>query len=219
MSELLYAVIDADYKNQVKKFDEEKVLKDSIVFIGDSIIDYFDTNKYYDNDNLVNRGIAGDTTRGVLNRLDQIINIKPKVVVLSIGSNDITRYHSSVSEIVKSILQIKYELETNIENVKVYILSLTPVLRDHAITNNIYMKTRNNDIIDEINDELTIYTKIIDTNGCLKDSNNNLKLDYTVDGLHLTELGYQVFSSVIANAINELKLKEKIKNEQIHNCF
>lgn len=213
MSKLLYAVIDSDYKRQTANFEKENVKDGSIVLLGDSMMDYFKTENYFLNDNIINRGIGGDTTDGVLKRLDQIIKIKPSVVLLSIGSNNITRYHNSANEIVKKILQIKYELESNIPDVKVYVLTLTPVLRDSEITNKIYMQTRNNDIIDEINDELAVYTKVVDTNWILKDQNNNLKLEYTYDGLHLSELGYQVYSNAIAESVSELKLKEKDKND------
>lgn len=213
MSKLLYAVIDSDYKRQTANFEKENVKDGSIVLLGDSMMDYFKTENYFLNDNIINRGIGGDTTDGVLKRLDQIIKIKPSVVLLSIGSNNITRYHNSANEIVKKILQIKYELENNIPDVKVYVLTLTPVLRDSEITNKIYMQTRNNDIIDEINDELAVYTKVVDTNWILKDQNNNLKLEYTYDGLHLSELGYQVYSNAIAESVSELKLKEKDKND------
>lgn len=209
MSKLLYAVIDSDYKKQTKIFSEEVVPENSFVFLGDSMIDYFKTDEYYENTNIVNRGIAGDTAAGILNRLDQIIKIKPSVVILATGSNDYTRYNDDIDTIVKKILKIKYELESNVEGVKVYVLSLTPVLRNHEITNNVYMQTRNNDIIDEINDELSLYTKLIDVNSYLKDEDNNLRLAYTYDGLHLNKLGYDVYGKVIADEIKELKLKEK----------
>lgn len=209
MSKLLYAVIDSDYKKQTKIFSEEVVPENSFVFLGDSMIDYFKTDEYFENTNIVNRGIAGDTAAGILNRLDQIIKIKPSIVILATGSNDYTRYNDDIDTIVKKILKIKYELESNVEGVKVYVLSLTPVLRNHEITNNVYMQTRNNDIIDEINDELSLYTKLIDVNSYLKDEDNNLRLEYTYDGLHLNKLGYDVYGKVIADEIKELKLKEK----------
>lgn len=204
---ILEAIMEADYKKLVKEYDLEQVEESGIVFIGDSIIKYYDTNKYFSNENQINRGIPGGISQGVLNRLYQIDKIKPKIIIINIGSNDIVRTKDSVDEIVKRILRVKYELETNNPSAKVYLLTLPPVLRDHEITSKAYMKHRNNDIIDEINEELSIFTNLIDTNSCLKDNNNNLKLEYTTDGLHLTNAGYEVFSKVLANEIPELKLK------------
>lgn len=204
---MLEAIMKSDYKNKVNLFDNEVVIDQSIVFLGDSIIAFYKTNEYFNNLNIVNRGIAGDTSEGVLNRLEQIKKIKPSVVLISVGSNDIVRTKDSLSVIVSRILKIKEELESSLKTSKIYLLSLSPVLRDHEITNNLYMKHRTNDIIDNINRELAKNTTLIDVNEVLKDENNNLKLAYTTDGLHLNKLGYEVFSKKIALEVKELQLK------------
>lgn len=204
---ILEAIINADYDKSVERFDLEVVNLGSIVFIGDSMFKNYPINDYFSNTNLVNRGIAGDTAEKVLKRLDQIIKIKPSVVIINAGTNDIVRTNQTVDQIVRTILKIKFQLEDNIPGVKVYILTLQPVLRDHEITIKEYMKHRNNDIIDSINEELDVFTSLVDTSSDLKDSNNNLKLSYTTDGLHLTKEGYSVFSQVLAREIEALKLK------------
>lgn len=204
---ILEAIINADYDKSVERFDLEVVDPGSIVFIGDSMFKNYPINDYFSNTNLVNRGIAGDTAEKVLKRLDQIIKIKPSVVIINAGTNDIVRTNQTVDQIVRSILKIKFQLEDNLPGVKVYILTLQPVLRDHEITIKEYMKHRNNDIIDSINEELEVFTSLVDTSSDLKDSNNNLKLSYTTDGLHLTKEGYSVFSQVLAREIEALKLK------------
>lgn len=196
------------YNRYYTKYEKSNENIEEIIFLGDSIISYYQLNKYFNNDNLINRGIPGDTTVGVINRLDQIYQLKPKVVIINIGLNDIARYNDSSDLIVKRILRLRYLLETNIKDVKVYILSLTPVLKNHKISNIRYTKNRNNDIINKINDKLIIYTKIIDTNSCLKDENGNLKLEYTVDGLHLSNKGYQILTNKLISEIIELKIKE-----------
>lgn len=204
---ILEAIMNADYDKSVERFDLEVVNLGSIVFIGDSMFKNYPINDYFSNTNLVNRGIAGDTAEKVLKRLDQIIKIKPSVVIINAGTNDIVRTNQTVDQIVRTILKIKFQLEDNIPGVKVYILTLQPVLRDHEITIKEYMKHRNNDIIDSINEELEVFTSLVDTSSDLKDSNNNLKLSYTTDGLHLTKEGYSVFSQVLAREIEALKLK------------
>lgn len=203
---ILEAIMNADYDKSVIRFNEEKVEENGIVFIGDSFVSGYKANNYFLNENIINRGIAGDTAEKVLKRLDQIIKIKPSVVVINAGSNDLVRTKQTTDEIVKSILNIKFELESKIAGVKVYILTLQPVLRDHEITNDRFMKERTNEMIDEINDELEIFTKLLDTNSLLKDNFGSLKLEYTYDGLHLNEYGYKVFSNILANEIKELKI-------------
>lgn len=206
ISPTLRSVITKDFENKVKKFDNEDVKEGSVVLLGDSMFDYFDHKKYLKG-NIVNRGIAGDTSKGVLKRLEQIYKIKPKVVLLHIGSNDIVRYEEECIDLVRRILDIKYKLETNIPEVRVHVLSLSPVLRDSVKTNKSFMKHRTNEIIQEINEELNIYTDIIDVNGCLTDDKTgSLKESFTTDGLHLTDLGYKWFSKHIAKNIKEVDL-------------
>lgn len=201
---ILEAIMQADFKKSVIRFNEEVINSDSIIFLGDSIIKYYDTSKYYSNTNIINRGIAGDTATYILDRIDEVISKKPSIVILNAGSNDLVRTKLSHDEIVKNILKIKYLLEEGIPNVVVYILSLPPVLRDHEVTNMDYMKHRTNDDINTINEELDLYTNLVDTHSLLVDSDGNLDVNYTTDGIHLNDLGYKVFSKVIANSVKEL---------------
>lgn len=201
---ILEAIMQADFKKSVIRFNEEVINSDSIIFLGDSIIKYYDTSKYYSNTNIINRGIAGDTATYILDRIGEVISKKPSIVILNAGSNDLVRTKLSHDEIVKNILKIKYLLEEGIPNVVVYILSLPPVLRDHEVTNMDYMKHRTNDDINTINEELDLYTNLVDTHSLLVDSDGNLDVNYTTDGIHLNDLGYKVFSKVIANSVKEL---------------
>jgi len=65
----------------------------AVVFLGDSITQGWgdDMGKSFADLKVANRGISGDTTRGVLIRLkEDVISLHPKVVVLLIGTNDIS---------------------------------------------------------------------------------------------------------------------------------
>lgn len=67
--------------------------KGAVVFLGDSITQGWgdDMGKSFPELKVANRGIGGDTTRGVLIRLDEdVISLHPKIVVLLIGTNDIS---------------------------------------------------------------------------------------------------------------------------------
>jgi lysophospholipase L1-like esterase len=62
----------------------------SLVFLGDSITQGFDARNLFPGVKLVNRGISGDTTRGVLYRLQEdVLALNPSGVVLLIGTNDL----------------------------------------------------------------------------------------------------------------------------------
>src|SRR5215470_11449680 len=60
-----------------------------VVMLGDSITEGIDWRELFPQVRILNRGIAGDTSAGVLNRLDEVIARHPKVVFLMIGSNDL----------------------------------------------------------------------------------------------------------------------------------
>ncbi|MEK0437115.1 MAG: hypothetical protein RL444_782 [Verrucomicrobiota bacterium] len=64
----------------------------AVVFFGDSITQGWGTDfrKSFDGMKLANRGIGGDTTRGMLLRLQEdVLSLRPKAVVLLMGTNDI----------------------------------------------------------------------------------------------------------------------------------
>ena len=78
------------YNKRCSDFNESPIGFDKIVFLGDSITEAGeDWNKYFNTQNIVNRGISGDTTEGVLARLSEIYYYKPLAVFLLIGINDI----------------------------------------------------------------------------------------------------------------------------------
>jgi lysophospholipase L1-like esterase len=88
------------YEGYVKRWNSirpqwaTEVAKDqgAVVFFGDSITQGWGTDfrKAFDGMKLANRGIGGDTTRGMLLRLQEdVLALNPKAVVLLMGTNDI----------------------------------------------------------------------------------------------------------------------------------
>ena len=80
--------------NTVRPQWATEVTKDqgAVVFLGDSITQGWGTDfkKSFDGMKLANRGIGGDTTRGMLLRLkEDVLSLQPKAVVLLMGTNDI----------------------------------------------------------------------------------------------------------------------------------
>src|SRR5436190_6134032 len=66
----------------------------AVVFVGDSLIGGWKTlAKDFPNLKVANRGVGGDVTRGVLFRFkEDVLDLKPRAVVISIGFNDLTAY-------------------------------------------------------------------------------------------------------------------------------
>lgn len=60
-----------------------------IIFLGDSIIDFCNWHELFGKYNIKNRGISGDIINGVIDRLEEIVETKPKKIFLMIGTNDL----------------------------------------------------------------------------------------------------------------------------------
>ena len=98
------------YLSKVSQFNELKDSdKFSIVMIGDSITDGAEWYELLKNNEVQNRGIGGDTTKGILDRLDTI-NKSIKKAFIMIGINDIAGY-KRVDEIYNNYIKILEDLE------------------------------------------------------------------------------------------------------------
>src|SRR5690554_798241 len=193
------AILKADYEKHVKQFNESTYKEHQVVFVGDSLIAYMDTKKFLKT-NIINMGIPGDTSVGVIKRLDQIVRIQPSKVLINIGSNDLVLFKSHPDEIVENIKKIVNYLSTYVFDVKIYVTLVTPVLRDDVISNHLYIQNRTNDRIEAINESLKKSNlELVDTHRLWL--NGSLNKAYSTDGIHLNEVGYRVYIESIKQAL------------------
>ena len=189
-----------------KEFDEKK---ENIVFLGDSITDFYDLDKYFYDYNVVNSGISGNNTLDILNNMEErVYRYNPTKVVLLIGTNDLLR-DTSNEEIAKNIDKIITQIKKNRPLAKIYLESIYPVNDtnnskiDHSMVHN-----RKNEDIKAINkmikkiakDEKIIY---IDMYSLLEDSDENMKIEYTKEGLHMSGEGYKVITKTLKKYLSK----------------
>ncbi len=178
-------------------------MPDRVVFIGDSITWMYDLKKHYPKSSyyMVNSGIDGATTEQILNNMDnRIYQFNPKKVFIMIGTNDINQGKDK-DEIVTNIKKIIEEIKKNNSKCKIYLESLYPINNTDNDKINMEMvgRKRSNNLIKSINDDLknlaeeedVIYINMYDN---LLDEEENLKLEYTREGLHITEEGYDIIT-------------------------
>src|SRR5688500_2665279 len=79
------------YSTRVDLFRSFEHSTKDIVFLGNSLTFWGEWAEFFRNEHIKNRGIPGDHTFGVLERLDEVINGKPAKVLILIGINDIAR--------------------------------------------------------------------------------------------------------------------------------
>ena len=181
---------DPYYKHKKSQFEMlAQNDKYKIVMLGDSITDEGEWAELLDSRLVQNRGISGDTTDGVLQRLDSINKSAEKVFIM-IGVNDIMR-GKSVDEIFfnyQKIIQILKE-----KNIKVYIQSTLFIGEKRAENFNIKVETLNIKLKQFASDNNLIF---IDLNKILS-SNKMLKHEFTSDDLHINGSAYKLWAQEI----------------------
>ena len=110
-----------------------------VLFLGDSITDFWRNrgsnvwNKYYAPRQAANFGISGDRTEHVLWRIDhgELDGIKPKVVVLMIGTNNTGKEkdgkpRNTVPEVIAGVTAVVRDIRTRLPDSKVLLLGIFP---------------------------------------------------------------------------------------------
>lgn len=193
----------------VTKTVEEKVVDDNYLFLGDSITDFYDLDKYYEDLPVVNSGVSGNQTTDILNDMkNRVYRYNPSKVFLLIGINDYLDDRTD-DEIVDNIKKIIELIKKNRPYAKIYLESIYPVNKtDNDKISLSMVSIRDNDRVVETNKKLKQYCdekKItyIDLYSKLVDDEGNLKLDYTKEGLHLSDDGYKVVTEEISKYIKK----------------
>ena len=177
--------------------------KGQIVFIGDSITDLYTLDTYYSDLPLAvyNRGIGGDTTQGVLNRLQgSLFDIAPSKIVLMIGTNDING-GSSDTEILDNYEAILLSVKEKLPSTEIYCMSVIPQnekLEEYTtldISETTEKIKRINPLIESLATEYgATYVNLFPY---LSDTNDRLIAEYSDDGLHLNAEGYEIWTSIL----------------------
>ncbi len=181
---------DPYYKHKKSQFQMlSQNTKYTTVMLGDSITDEGQWDELLDNPFVQNRGISGDTTDGVLERLDSI-NKSIKQVFIMIGVNDIMR-GKEVDEVYSNYLKIIKFFQDR--NIKVYIQSTLFIGERRAENFNIQ--------VEDLDKRLEKYASennitFINLNPIFA-PNKILKKEFTFDDLHLNGAAYKLWAQEI----------------------
>lgn len=188
----------AAYPLLVDQFKSFPKSKSDIIFLGNSITAGTDWNELLQLPQARNRGISGDITFGVLERLDDIINGKPKKIFILIGINDIFR-NIPDDTILNNYRKIVDRIQINSPQTNIYFQTLLPVNSTFEKFKNHYGKDEHiayvNEGIRKLSKEKGI--QLIDLYPHFLDSGKRLKSSLTHDGLHLRIEGYQLWAKIL----------------------
>jgi len=187
-----------------------------VVFLGDSITDYWKLSDYFPGKPYINRGIDGQTTPQMLVRFRQdVIDLHPKVVVVLAGTNDIagvtgpTRNedidanYASMAELARahgiqmvfaSVLPAHNYTQDAKESYALRprerILALNKWLKDYCVKNRLVY--------------LDYFNALVDDRGMLK-------RELSDDGLHPTDAGYKIMAPLAEKAIQKARAESTVR--------
>ena len=199
----------ARYSDDNTRAASPKSGKPRVVFLGDSITDFWHLNEYFPDRDFVNRGISGQITGQMLGRMESdVIRLQPVAVLVLGGTNDIARGVPLAA--IEDNLAMIAEL-ASFYKIKVLFASVLPVSDYHKDADPNYERTKTRPLatIRALNDWLKSYCAkrnlvYLDYYSKLVDGSGLLKTDLADDGLHPNSAGYRLMAPVALDAINKL---------------
>ena len=184
--------------NTIRPQWAQDIAKDqgAIVFLGDSITQGWGTDfkHSFDGLKLANRGIGGDTTRGMLLRLQQdVLALRPKAVVLLMGTNDI-EVDVPVEAVGRNFRKIAAALKGHDPKMPVVVCRILP----SSAT-----KKRPKETILAANELIAAAVKgdpqfiVLDTYALFADEAGDARPDFFPDLLHLNGAGYAKWAAAL----------------------
>jgi lysophospholipase L1-like esterase len=204
-----FAMIDA-YAEQNKQLGEPKKGERRVVFMGNSITWNWVAQRgdFFKKNNLIGRGISGQTSYQFLLRFRQdVINLKPKVVVINYGTNDIAentgayseehtfnnvkamcdlaRYHKIKVVLASTLPHKGFGWNPNIKDAMQKIRSLNARVKNYAKENKITY--------------VDYFSAMLNSDG------SGMREDLSQDGVHPNAKGYEIMEALILPIVNKLR--------------
>ena len=167
-----------------------------LVMFGDSITEWAPWADIFRDVSMVNRGLAGDTTTGMLRRIDTTLNVKPKLVCFMAGINDLAQDYD-----------VEHIYQNYIDMLKVWQENDIRIL----VQSTLYVGSKLqglNPSVELLNSKISEYCSqqgiaFLDVNSVLS-PNQLLSNEYSCDDLHLNAKAYQVWAEVLQPTVAEL---------------
>lgn len=172
----------------------EEMPEGAIVFIGNSITEQGWWETLIPGRKIVNRGIGGDNTYGMLDRLPEILDFAPRKIFLMAGINDLSAGYP-VADVADNIAAMIDLIRERVPACEVYIQSvLTP--NDEVLAYG-YIKGKRQ-LVRELNERLRTICRekgatYVDLAPLLSDDEGQVRTALTKDGIHLHPAAYRIW--------------------------
>lgn len=196
------------YRGANQELGAPKSGEQRVVFMGDSITDMWQLPQYFPGKPYVNRGISGQTTSQMLVRFRQdVVDLKPSVVVILAGTNDIAGNSGPISleEIERNYASMADLAHAN--GINVVLSSILPV-HNYTLKSKLFFSERSPEKIVALNQWLKQYAGdqgyvYLDYFSAMVDERGSLKKDLADDGLHPNEAGLKIMTPLAERAIEQ----------------
>ncbi|MDR1487661.1 MAG: GDSL-type esterase/lipase family protein [Deltaproteobacteria bacterium] len=172
--------------------------KPVILMLGDSLTEFWRWRRLSEQADVSNCGIAGDTSQGLLHRLDIALSVKPKVIFLQIGINDISM-GVSPKQVCDNQLLIWRELTRKAPSAKLVVCSLMPLRQDSFCWVSDFLTTERvketNKLLKAAADQNGLSYIDLFSKAC--NDQEELEENMTLDGVHLTEVAYDIWEDAL----------------------
>lgn len=188
------------YHHRASHFERLDEKPGCFVFLGDSQTEQAEWHEFFGYSvPVLNRGIAGDFTSGVLARLPEVLRHRPRKIFLQVGVNDLI-FGNSVVEIETGYRAIVQKIRTESPDTELFLQSVFPV------NNALRRSGADNVRIGELNARISAVARefalpYLDIAALLQNADGALAEKFSEDGLHLNGLGYAVWKKEIARML------------------
>lgn len=169
---------------------------ETVVMFGDSHIQYGNWEVAFPNYRIINYGIAGDPTEGLVIRTDRVVQLNPDKVFIEAGANDIY-FGMAPAKTIANFRTILGQLKEEVPGARIHVLSIFP----HGLPSPknplssypeiVELNTRIKDVCEELSITFIDLTSTLQSDDALAPSYDS------GDGIHLSEAGYDKVVEVI----------------------
>jgi lysophospholipase L1-like esterase len=183
-----------------------------LLFMGDSITDFWRNtegnfagkavmDKHFGQWKIANYGIAGDTTQGVLYRLEdgEGTGINPRAIMLMIGTNNTAR--NSAAEIAEGVGAVVLSLQRHYPRAQILLLGIFPRGRTAADPLR-GMLAEINKSIARLDDGKQVH--YLDIGAGFLSPDGSISPDVMSDALHPTAKGYEIWAQAVEQPLTKL---------------
>jgi len=188
------------WQKREKEIESAPQGKYKTIFFGNSLTEMWDVNYYFNDSTILNCGITGDFSEGLLKRCGTIITLKPENLFIEIGINDMIE-KISLDEICSNYEQLITRIKKESPHTNIYIQSNLPLIinRPSLLTND----TDVNTLVLKQNENLKLLAKkynclYVDIYSEMIKEKDRASL-FIWDGLHLTSKAYLIWKKVITD--------------------